>query len=545
MKKETLFDAIDAIDSKIVEDTLALEEKLRAEIRRQRRIRISWLSAIAACLCLVIVVNPIANWIRAMIGKGNVGELPIPISPEFLISVPTANVYTDSSEAPQKTLKWYGQSLTLNYVNSYDSWYTDSDFSTYEIEGKENESITFVKGTDRIHKISTSVNLSSRGVFTEESLKAKAKEIVENYSTIDIDQMSYSCISNMTEESEEETVDFFVDSNSVESYTIEYVQKTSIGYTNCYAKVDFGVDGRIEVELFNEDTAIINKYSDMLTKSEVYDAIESAVDEYRKANPKVEGITCSVDERITIISTNNRLYAVTRVKLFNDSDSEEYILRVMLMEVDPSYYSGSASISGVESLTLDEMLALIDEMEKIYRNSATLKLEYLDFFYYYFKECLETFEQNAVVPLDQLKDEIVPRTNMTYRDLKAIISAGIVYDTDPKFQKGDFSGVGMTQYLMNYEAVITAMLIDRLYGMLPAGRVSFRTEYDIYAKTECYVKIVLDDDEAKNCTLEIAFVLNFEGETEITSILYKVSGTEYTYDKYLTPFEDVRSQIKG
>jgi hypothetical protein len=80
-----------------------------------------------------------------MIGKGNVGELPIPTSPEFLISVPTANVYTDSSEAPQKTLKWYGQSLTLNYVNSYDSWYTDSDFSTYEIEGKENESITFVK----------------------------------------------------------------------------------------------------------------------------------------------------------------------------------------------------------------------------------------------------------------------------------------------------------------------------------------------------------------------------------------------------------------
>lgn len=544
MKKETLFDAIDAIDNEIVEEALSLEGKLRAEISRQRRIRITTLSAIAACLALVIVITPIASWIKGIGGPDKGVELPIPTVPGFMVSLPSSNVYTDPDEAPQRELNWNGRQMTLNYQSSYDVWYTDAEFSTYEMDEEQGGSISFIKGTDKVHRISTRMDTSARGVYTEESIRAKAKEIVENYSTIDTDSMFYSCTSNMMEECEEDTVDSFVSSPLVESYTVEYVQKLPIGYTSCHATVTFCIDGSVEVEMFNEDTADIARHASSIAQSEIYDAIEKAVSEYRRSNPGLDSVSCDVDERITLIKADGRIHAVTRVKLFNEADSDEYILRVTLKTIDPIFNSGSVALPKVEAVSLDDILWIIDELEEIYRSSDSIRLEHLDYFYYYYKSCIDEFESNAQLPLDKLLDTVVPRTDMTYRELKTILSAGIIYETVPQFKEGNFSGVSMRYYLMNYEAVISAMLIDRLYGMLPAGSISFRADYSVYDKTDCYVKIMISDDEYENCTFDITFVVSASDAMDISSILYTINRESGSFVKYVTPFEDIRAKIK-
>ena len=544
MKKDTLFDAIDAIDNEIVEEALSLEGKLRAEILRQRRRRITTLSAIAACLALVIVITPIASWIKGIGGPDKGMELPIPTVPGFMVSLPSSNVYTDPNEIQQREIDWYGRQMTLNYQSSYDVWYTDAEFSTYEMDGEQGGSITFIKGTDTVHRISTRMNMSSRGIFTEESIRSKAKEIVETYSTIDTDSMFYSCTSNMMEESEEDTVDSFISDPLVESYTVEYVQKLPVGYTSCHATVTFGIDGSVEVEMFNEDTADITRHAASIKQSEIYDAIEKAVSEYRSSNPELDSVSCDVDERITLIKADGGIHAVTRVKLFNEADSDEYILRVTLKTVDHTFNSGSVDLPKVEAVSLDEILRMIGELEEIYRTSDSIRLEHLDYFYYYYKSCIDEFEANAQLPLDKLFDTVVPRTGMTYRELKTILSAGIIYETVPQFKEGNFSGVSMPYYLMNYEAVISAMLIDRLYGMLPAGSVSFRADYNVYGKTDCYVRIMISDDEYENCTFDITFVVSASDSMEISSILYSINRESGWTVKHVTPFEDIRANIK-
>lgn len=541
MKKETLFDAIDAIDNEIVEEALALEGKLRAQIRRERRLRISAISSIAACLCLVIIAMPIANWIKGTYEDGANVELPMPTDPSFLLSLPSPNFYTDMSEEQQKPLEWCGRSLTLNYRNSYDSWYTDAEFSTYEIKGEEKGSVTFIKGTDRVHKISTTMNRLSRAAYTEKSLKARAKQLVEAYSTIDTDKMEYSCTTNMADGSDTERIEGFAENPSVESYTVEYVQKLPIGYTSCYATVKFGLDGSVDIEMFNEDTAIINKYVESITVSDVYGLIEAAVNEYRNNNPQIEDLSCNVNERINIIKSNNNIYAVTKVTLFNDNDSDEYFLRVFIKTVESFYDSGSWQDEKKTSVSYEEISSIIEKMQKIYSQNKLIKLDQLDVFYHYLKECLDDFEENATKPLDQLEDEIVPRTGLSYRDLKAILSIGIIYDTDPNFQKGDFSGVDLTEYLTDYEAIITAMLIDHLFGMLPPENFSIKIQYTLYQTVLCSVNVKLSEEYC----LMIQFIMNLSGSPEISSISYILNNSNGSFNKYLTPFEDIRAQVQG
>ena len=543
MKKETLFNAIDAMDSEIVEEALALEGKLRADIRRQRKRRITAVSAIAACLCLVIVINPIASWIKGTKSPGGETGLPVPTIPSFLLSLPGSTVYTDSNEPQQKRFEWHGRTLTLNYKNSHDVWYTDKHFSTYEMDGEENGSITFVKGTDKVHKISTTMNTLSRAVYTEEGLREKANEIVETYSTIDMDVMEYSCTSNMIETSEEESVDGFINSPSVESYTIEYVQKTEIGYTSCHATVEFGVDGSVDVEIFNEDTAKIQRYLGDITQTDIYNIIDDAIYEYRNANPQIESLTSVIGE-CTLYCKGGNIQAIAPVKLSDGTEASEFYVRVTLCSAFNDYNSGSVPVTKVDGVTLKKILEIIDEMQEIYSTHDGVKLENLDYFYNYFKSCVDEFEKTATKPIDELMDEIVPRTGMKYRDMKAIISSGIVYDTDPDFQNGDFSKVGLSEYLVKYEAIIAAMLIDRLYGMLPSDCISFRADYNIYQRTECYVRVKLDDPEYPDSTFEIAFVMTPSNVMQISSILYMINKSNGSFAIYVTPFEEIRAQLQ-
>ena len=543
MKKETLFDAIDAIDNEIVEEALALEENLRLQIRLQRRRRVTVLSAIAACLCLVIVVNPIASWIKGIMGLDSGIGLPMPTDPSFILSLPAQNVYVDSSEVPQKQISWLGRSLTLNYLSSHDAWYTDVKFSTYEMDDESGGSITFVKGTDKIHRISTQMTYFARGVYTEDALKSKAKEIVETYSTLDTDEMAYSCTTNMIPGSEVESEDHFVDGEFVESYTVEYIQKIEIGYTSCHATVEFGVDGSLDVEIFNEDTAKIQRYLGDITQTDIYNIIDDAIYEYRNANPQIESLTSVIGE-CTLYCKGGNIQAIAPVKLSDGTEASEFYVRVTLCSVFNDYNSGSVPVTKVDGVTLKKILEIIDEMQEIYSTHDGVKLENLDYFYNYFKSCVDEFEKTATKPIDELMDEIVPRTGMKYRDMKAIISSGIVYDTDPDFQNGDFSKVGLSEYLVKYEAIITAMLIDRLYGMLPSDCISFRADYNIYQRTECYVRVKLDDPEYPDSTFEIAFVMTPSNVMQISSILYMINKSNGSFGKYVTPFEEIRAQLQ-
>jgi hypothetical protein len=550
MKKETLFDAIDAMDSEIVEEALALEGKLRADIRRQRKRRITAVSAIAACLCLVIVIEPISNWIKGIGGPDKGIGLPIPTSPSFLLSLPGSTVYTDSNEPQQKRFEWHGRTLTLNYKNSHDVWYTDKHFSTYEMDGEENGSITFVKGTDKVHKISTTMNTLSRAVYTEEGLREKANEIVETYSTIDMDVMEYSCTSNMIETSEEESVDGFINSPSVESYTLEYVQKTEIGYTSCHATVEFGVDGSVDVEIFNEDTVVLSRYVSKLTKNDVYNAIEAAVDEYRKANPQIEGISCSVDERITIIKAKDGIYAVTKVKLFNDERSDEYFVRVFLAEVGGEYNSGTVHVNKQDSITSDEVFELLDEMIAIYNSSDTIQLENCNAVKEYLRKTLKSYEATLLITPETFPDYPIRELGITLKQASDIINSDLIFETNIKIKEERYSEVTAKEFFKEYEFIIAALLIDRLYTILPEDKFDFYLAGSVSPSVGSYknsfqfvIKLDDEDETKKKLTIDVGWIY---GDYYLPDrIIYHYGELHNPYGSpSVDPFADIRDKLK-